>query len=185
MEQSDLRKLLLKTAVCTIACDGEIHEKEIAEMNSMVSQAIYFKDFNGQKHLIDMLEAVKMSGKDFFHEYLEDLKSSELSVVQELLVLEVILRIVYADERFDANEEMFLRLVRTHLSVHDEIITERFGVVQCLTGNDKIKFSSAVQNSDLAKISGIFDTVKLTSEISMDMPKNYSNTKDLEDLSKL
>lgn len=115
MEQRDLQMLLLKTAVCTIACDGEIHEKEIAEMNSLVSQAIYFKDFNGQERLIEMLEAVKKSGKDFFHEYLGNFKSSELSVVQELLVLEVILRIVYADERFDANEEMFLRLVRTHL----------------------------------------------------------------------
>jgi hypothetical protein len=65
MEQSDLQKLLLKTAVCTVACDGEIHEKEIAEMNSMVSQAVCFRDFNGGELLQLMLDAVSNEGRQF------------------------------------------------------------------------------------------------------------------------
>ncbi|OGU18622.1 MAG: hypothetical protein A2X85_17440 [Geobacteraceae bacterium GWF2_54_21] len=184
MEQRDLQKLLLKTAVCTIACDGEIHEKEIAEMNAMVSQAVYFKDFNGIESLSEMLDAVKKSGKDFFHEFLEGLKSSELSIVQELLLLEVILRIVYADERFDTNEEMFLRLVRTHLHVHDEIITQRFGAVPCLNASQKMEFSSVGIDSEIVKISSFFDNVKLVSELSVDTPISYSATEDLEDMTK-
>lgn len=184
MEQRDLQKLLLKAAICTIACDGEIHDKELAEMNEMVSQAVYFKDFNGHELLCEMLEAVKASGKIFFHEFLENIKFSELSIVQELLVLEVILRIVYADERFDPNEEMFLRLVRSHLNVQDEIIVQRFGAVPCLNVREKVDFSSADLNSDLVKISNFFDNVILASGFTVDAPKSNSDIEDIKDISK-
>ena len=184
MEQRDLQKLLLKAAVCTIACDGDIHDKELAEMNGMVSQAVYFKDFNGHELLCEMLEAVKASGNIFFHDFLDDLKSSDLSIVQELLVLEVILRIVYADERFDPNEEMFLRLVRTHLSLHDEIIVQRFGSVPCLNVSEKEGFSATDFDAGLVKISSFFDNVMLASGLTADSPKSYSVTEDIEDTSK-
>lgn len=184
MEQRDLQKLLLKAAVCTIACDGEIHDKELAEMNGMVSQAVYFKAFNGHELLYEMLEAVKASGKIFFHDFLDDLKSSDLSIVQELLVLEVILRIVYADERFDPNEEMFLRLVRSHLSLHDEIIVQRFGAVSCLNVSEKEGFSSKDFDAGLIRISNFFDNVKLASGLTADSTKNYSVTEEIEDISK-
>jgi uncharacterized tellurite resistance protein B-like protein len=160
MEQNDLQKLLLKTVVCTIACDGEIHEKEIAEMNLMVSQAVCFRNFNGGEVLQPMLDAVSKKGGQLLHEYFDDLKSSDLSIVQELLILEVILRIIYADERFDSNEEMFLKLVMSHLHVHSEVVLQRFGKIPIISDNDMQSYKETYYNSDINKISKNYDEIK-------------------------
>ncbi len=133
MEQRNLQKLLLETAIATIVCDGEIHEKEIAELNNIISQATYFKDFNGRELLKEMIDDVQRNVRDVLRGYLEKLKKTDLSPVQELLILEVILRIVYADERFDENEVLFIKLVRSMLKLHDETIVQRFGSVPSIT----------------------------------------------------
>ena len=181
MEQSDLQKLLLKTAVCTIACDGEIHEKEIAEMHSMVYQAVCFRDFNGAELLQTMLDAVSTEGRQFLHEYIENLKSADLSIVQELLILEVILRIVYADERFDSNEEMFLKLVMSHLKVHSEVVLQRFGQIPLISDDDLQSYKESDYVSDIDKISKNYDEIKLKAEDVVISEKVYSTDIELKE----
>jgi len=181
MEQSDLQKLLLKTAVCTIACDGEIHEKEIAEMNLMASQAVCFRNFNSGELLQSMLDAVSKEGKQFLHEYFEDLKSADLSIVQELLILEVILRIVYADERFDSNEEMFLKLVMSHLKVHSEVVLQRFGQIPLISDDDMQSYKETDYEGDINKISKNYDEIKLKAEEVVISEKVYSPNIELKD----
>ena len=152
MSQHDLQKLLLQTAVCTIACDGEIHEMEIAELHSMVSQAAYFKDFSGQEMLDEMLESVKRKSAEFFHEYLANLKLADLSPVQELLVLEVLLRIVYADERCDENEALFFQLVRSRMRLRDEMVVQRFGQITFMSDDSDSNYIDKNETVGLSKL---------------------------------
>jgi uncharacterized tellurite resistance protein B-like protein len=181
MERYDLQKLLLETAVCTIACDGEIHQLELAELNSMVSEAVYFRDLNGKPLLDKMLEEVNKNGRDFFHKYLESLKASELTSVQELLVLEIVLRIIYADKRFDENEAIFLRLVRSQLNLHDEIIVQRFGATPYIAKAESIDFSSRDSLPILDTLSEKMDNIRLNADFNIEIPdKGFAEITDIE-----
>ena len=53
------------------------------------------------------------------------------------MVLEVALRIVYADIKIDAKEVKLLQLIRSFLSIDDEIIRQRFGENEILLNVDK------------------------------------------------
>lgn len=142
MEQQDFQKLLLETVICSIACDGDIDDREVAELHKMVNHAQYFKGFNGHGSLDDMVQSVKNDGRSFLKAYFGLLEKTDLSSVQELLVLEVALRIIQADERLDDNEIAFLKLVRSHFSVHDQIIVQRFGDVPYLTTGSSEQFAT-------------------------------------------
>ena len=64
---------------------------------------------------------------------------SRRNPIQELLVLEVALRIVNADERIDENEIKFVNFLRSKLKLHDEIIIDRFGELDILYTNEYSK----------------------------------------------
>ena len=49
-----------------------------------------------------------------------------------MLVLEIVLRLIYADVKIHEKERTFLQLIRSNLSIDDEIITERFGEIEFL-----------------------------------------------------
>jgi uncharacterized tellurite resistance protein B-like protein len=134
MEQKKFQTLLLETVICSIACDGDIDDREIAELHKMINQAQYFKGLDVNEFLDKMIISVRNDGRAFLGDYFRRLQDAELSPMQELLVLEVVLRIIQADERLDDNEIAFLHLVRSNLNVHNEIIHQRFGTVPYLPG---------------------------------------------------
>ncbi|MFT6834191.1 MAG: hypothetical protein ACJA0H_000218 [Francisellaceae bacterium] len=85
--------------------------------------------------------------------------------MQELQVLELILRIIYADGRVDRNELEFLKIVKSHLNVSNEMFFKRFGDVDGLGANhtvDKItaKTQDFISELHLAELSEL-DLVKL------------------------
>ncbi|RLB71520.1 MAG: hypothetical protein DRH07_06420 [Deltaproteobacteria bacterium] len=160
MEQKEFQKLLLETVICSIACDGDIDDREIAELHKMINHAQYFKGLEIDDFLDEMIQAVKSDGRTFLGDYFKQLKEIELSPMQELLVLEVVLRIIQADERIDDNETAFLKLVRSNFNVHDEIIQQRFGTVPYLTGSSKEQYLSSVyRQEDVNVLAGKIERV--------------------------
>jgi uncharacterized tellurite resistance protein B-like protein len=127
MEQNEFQKLLLKTAVCSIACDGDIDEREIAELRKMVDRTQYFNEIKVGNLLDEMILDIKADGRLFFEDFTKTIEKADLSLMQELLVIEVILRIFYADERIDDNEITLFKVVRSKFKIHNEIIHQRFG----------------------------------------------------------
>lgn len=57
-----------------------------------------------------------------------------MELVEQFLVIEVILRTLYADQRIDENEINFLQIVIRNLGLLPEILTERFGAINTLLG---------------------------------------------------
>lgn len=156
MEQNLFQKLLLETVICSIACDGDIDDREIAELHKMVNHTQYFNGIDSLDLLNNMIQAVKTNGRVFVGEYFNRLKKIELSPAQELQVLEVILRIIQADGRLDDNEVTFLKLVRSNFGVHDEIIQQRFGDIPYLIG---ITSKNIISTSSLDKVKALADKI--------------------------
>ena len=136
IERPEFQRLLFRTAFCVMACDGECHPDEENEIRLMNKSASYFQGIDLSDELEKLLTEVKARGKHIVDDLFDDLAKLDISTVQELLLLEVSFRIVVADKKVDENEKKFIRLLRSNLKVHDEIIRDRFGVVEYLFDKD-------------------------------------------------
>ena len=144
MDKDMFKKILFKVAFCAMACDGEIHPKEIDELKIMNKNTSYFSEIDLSDELKQLVDDFKNKGVKVIEELFELLKSTKLNPIQELLVLEVALRIVNADERIDDNEIRFVNFLRSKLELHDETILDRFGELDILHTNEYLKNTISV-----------------------------------------
>lgn len=136
LERPEFQRLLFRTAFCLMACDGHIDEREVNEIKLMNKSSAYFNGIDLTDELEELLSDLKERGKHIVDELFDTLAKLDIGVVQELLFLEVSFRLVHADEKVDENEIKFLRFLRSKLKIHDEIIRDRFGVVEYLFDKD-------------------------------------------------
>lgn len=136
LERHDFQRLLFRTAFCLMACDGHIDEREVNEIKWMNTHSNYFKGIDLSDELEELLRELKVRGKHIVDELYSDLSDLNLSSVQELLILEIAFRIAHTDEKVHENEIKLIRYLRSKLHVHDEIIHDRFGVVEYLFDKD-------------------------------------------------
>jgi hypothetical protein len=136
MDKVLLKKMLFKVAFCALAADGKVDDREIKEMQVMDKNTSYFADIDLSEELNNLINGFEIKGKKIIEELFNELHNSELTTIQELLVLEIALRIISSDNEIDANEVKYIKLLRSKLKVHDEIIKERFGVIEYLMNKD-------------------------------------------------
>ncbi len=139
MDKVEFKKILFKVAFCTMACDGHIDDREIEEMKIMDKKTSFFEAIDLSVELEHLLNELKNKGAKIITDLFESLKKHELNTIQELIILEVALRIINADEKHDENEIKFIHLLRAKLKVHDETINDRFGKVDILYTNEYSK----------------------------------------------
>lgn len=126
MKTTDFQKLLFKSAVSAMAVDGVIHDIEIEEIKSIVKHNAYFLDFDFENELEENLTTIKKSGKDAINQYLVSLASSDMNQKQELILVDVLLRMMEADKHFDTAEIKFLQLVKSKLKTSEEVLISKF-----------------------------------------------------------
>lgn len=136
LEKQHFQRLLFKVAFCTIACDGHIDDYEIKEMKAMDKSAAYFQGIDLTDELNNLLNTLRDRGKHIIDELYAILKVTQLTTIQELLILEVAFRLAMANKIMDENEIKFIRFLRSHLELHDETIRDRFGPVEYLFDKD-------------------------------------------------
>lgn len=139
MDKSEFKKILFKVAFCTMACDGHIDNREIEELRLMDKNTSFFEAVDLSDELKELVSELKGKGNKVIEELFSSLKKASLNPIQELLVLEVALRIINADEKHDENEVKFIHLLRSKLALHDETINDRFGDVKILYTNEYSK----------------------------------------------
>ena len=132
MDSNKFKKLLFEVACCTMACDFDIDEREIRELKYIDTSTTYFKDIDLSRQLDSFLSNIKGREAETIDELVEKIKSASMSPVEELLVMEIVLRLIYADLRIDEKEIEFLTSIRLALSISDEIIADRFGKIDFL-----------------------------------------------------
>lgn len=132
VSESEYHHLLFRSAVLVMACDGEIHADELEELRLAHQRTSYFSgiDFDLEfSRLRDHLEGGK---HEVIQKYFQALGEYELDTVQQLQILELVLRIIYADQRVDENEKRFCQMLLRVLRIPEAIIEKRFGSVPFL-----------------------------------------------------
>ena len=132
MDKTKFTNLLFDIACSAVTCDGHIDEKEIRELKHINRTTTYFKDIDLSKRLDRFLNNFKYNADQTINNILDHTKDEFLNPVEEMLVLEVALRLIYADTKIDEKEIKFIESVRSCLGLDDEMITQRFGVIDFL-----------------------------------------------------
>ena len=138
MDTITFDKLLLKTAFCCMAADGNIDEKEITLLKSMCEKSPLFVNFNFKEEINLLISKINSSGKTFIQNYFDLLKNFQLSEQEELILIDFAIQTINADERVEYSEIKFFKNIKHRLKVSDEKILERFPDIELYLEQDII-----------------------------------------------
>ena len=126
MKTISFDKLLLKTAFCCMASDGNIDKREIALIKTMCVNSPLFKDFNFQEEINSLVNKINTRGKEFITYYFDLLGKSTLSEKEELTLIDFAIQTIKADEQIEYSEIKFFKNIRHRLNISDENILAVF-----------------------------------------------------------
>ena len=162
MDKNKFKKVLFKVAFCAMACDGDIDQREIEELKIMDENTSFFSEIDLTDELKQLVKDFKNKGTKVIEELFGYLRETKLNPIQELIVLEVALRIINVDKRHDENEVKYINLLRSKLELHDETINDRFGELDILytneysknivAGKTEIEFAESVKLPEMSEL---------------------------------
>lgn len=126
MEKISFDKILFRSAFSVMACDGEIHRDEISAFKNISTKNPYFSDIDFETEMKSAVDELKSKGINYITEFFEILKRSNFKEKQKLLLIEIILKIIDADNKVDDNELSFLNTVINILNLTEEFLIMKF-----------------------------------------------------------
>lgn len=111
-----------------MTCDGDIAEEEthyLIDKAKVFPQ--YFKGLPVDDYLHKWIDSINAEGLDFLNEYLSEIDSCNLDKDDELILAELALEMIAADDIIQFSEVKFFKKIRKHLhKVTDDDIIENF-----------------------------------------------------------
>jgi uncharacterized tellurite resistance protein B-like protein len=138
MDTISFDKLLLKSAFCCMASDGNIDNREIALIKKMCENSPLFKDFNFEEEINTLVNKINTRGKEFISYYFELLSKSNLTEKEELTLIDFAIQTIMADDKIDYSEIKFFKNIRHRLKISDENIIAVFPDIEQFLEKDII-----------------------------------------------
>lgn len=138
MENISFDELLLKTAFCCMASDGNIDSREITLIKSMCENSQLFKDFNFQEEINALVNKINATGKEFISNYFDVLNKASLTEKEELTLIDFAIQTIMADEQIEYSEIKFFKNIRHRLKISDENILAAFPSIEQFLEQDII-----------------------------------------------
>lgn len=142
METISFDRLLLKTAFCCMASDGNIAKKEVALIKKLCEKSPIFKDFDFKKEINGLVNKLNANGRDFINYYFSLLKDADLSIEEELALIEFAVETIKADDQIEYSEIKFFKAIRHNLKLSDEKILEKHDDIEFWLEDDISTVSS-------------------------------------------
>lgn len=120
METIPFDKLLLKTAFCCMASDGNIDKREVELIKKMCEQSPLFNDFDFGTEINILLAKINERGSEFITYYFDLLNETDLSEQEELSIIDFAIKTINADEVVEYSEVKFFKAIRKCLSISDD-----------------------------------------------------------------
>ena len=104
MDTITFDKLLLKTAFCCMASDGNIDQREIMLIKSMCEKSELFKNFNFQEEINQFVTKLNTNGKTFIQHYFDLLKTADFSEQKKLTLIDFAIQTINAHKIVEYSE---------------------------------------------------------------------------------
>tara|TARA_B000000475_G_C15983833_1_gene442129 strand:- start:985 stop:1455 length:471 start_codon:yes stop_codon:yes gene_type:complete len=150
MDKIKFKELLMNISICAIACDGDIDEREIEALKNIEKNTPYFSGIDLSKKLESSLKNCLADLDKFQKDIFNKLESAKLNIIQELMILEISMRIISADQIELEIEKEYINNLRKYLQIDDFLINERFGDIEYLRPmsnefNSEVNLPNAVE----------------------------------------
>jgi uncharacterized tellurite resistance protein B-like protein len=160
MSSEKFKYLLFDIACGAVTCDGHIDAKEIEELKSIDKSTAYFSGIDLSRKLNTFIKSFNEDANGTIDKVYKSINKESLNPVEELLILEIVLRLIYSDTKLDENEVHYIKVVRSKLSISDEIIKQRFGEIDLLLRQEssRMVFSDKKSNINTKALNEMIDT---------------------------
>lgn len=138
MDTKNFDKLLLKTAFCCMASDGDIDPREVELIHEMCTESSLFKDLDFEAEMNALVADINAQGKTFIQGYFEELGKANLNNEEELLIVDFAIKTIYADDVVEYSEIKFFKVIRHNLKISDDAILERFPDIEQFLEEDLV-----------------------------------------------
>jgi uncharacterized tellurite resistance protein B-like protein len=160
MQTIDFDRLVLKTAFCCMASDGDIDEREVSVIKSICEGLPSFENVDLDKEMNVYVSEINSDSKQFITGYFTTLEQSELTEKEELVLIDAAIKVIKADEIIEYSEIKFFKNIRYRLKISDSKIIDHFSPTE--EEIDQFLGEDIITESFLNKITAqYFDTVEL------------------------
>ena len=142
MNTTTFDKLLLRTAFCCMASDGNIDKREIAMIQSLCQASDIFKELDFQEAINQFVNEINKNGKQFIQDHFDLLLESNLTEEKELSLIEFAVKTIRSDEQIEYLEIKFFKSIRHRLKISDEKILEAFPDIEIFLEKDIVTESN-------------------------------------------
>jgi len=126
MEKQDFEKLLLKASFSCMVCDGSIEKNELDLIRTLFQASSFNEIQNVDDVMNQFINEINQKGKDFLRLFLRELKQADLSLEEEISLIDFSLKTIYSDFDVKYNEIKFFKTIRSYLKITNEAILEAF-----------------------------------------------------------
>lgn len=178
METISFDKLLIKTAFCCMASDGNIDKREITLIKSMCENSPLFIDFNFEEEINNLVKKINTGGKDFILYYFHLLDNSSLTEKEELTLIDFAIQTIKIDDKIEYSEIKFFKNIRHRLKVSDEKILLDFPDIEQFLERDIItdSFLNIIASQYLESVDlPLFDLITTSTNSSDDLSNKELN----------
>lgn len=128
MEENSVNHLLLKTAFCCMACDGEIAPEEIALIKSICREIPALQQIDFEKEINLLVTSINFDSKEFLSDFFKTIKQNAPDLIEqeELALIEIAINVIKADNKIEYSEIKFFKAIRYCFKVSDDRIISHF-----------------------------------------------------------
>lgn len=141
METISFDKLLLNTAFCCMASDGNIDIREIKLIKSLCEKSKLLQMDNFEEEINSLVGQINTRGKEFITHYFQLLDSSNLTENDELTLIDFAIQTIKADDQIEYSEIKFFKNIRNRLKVSNARIMNEFPNIDMFLEDDLVNDS--------------------------------------------
>lgn len=156
------QEIFLKTVFCCMACDGDIAPEEVDFIRNNCTSNQLFRNLDVENLLTNWLNKINNDGRKFLYNYLKELEAFSMTKDNLLLLLELAMQTIEADNIIEYSEVAFFKQIRKRISLSDEDIIEKHPIweeflLSDINTSDEIMWDT---NTHFSK--NVFDNLKTT-----------------------
>jgi uncharacterized tellurite resistance protein B-like protein len=136
METTTFDKVLLKTAFCCMASDGEIEKREIELIKSLCKAEDVFKNNDFLAEINSLVSKINNNSSEFISNFFKEINSLTLSESEELMLINFAIETIKADEEIKYAEVKFFKAIRHHLNLSNDRILADFPDIESFLKED-------------------------------------------------
>lgn len=126
MKNKDFKKILFRATFTMMAVDGDIHNSEISAIKYLIKNTPYFIDVDLDSELKFNIDILNKDKDNFISDFIEMIKNYDFSESQIITLIEVLIKIIKADNIVDPSELEFLRMVIDSLPITERQLIVKF-----------------------------------------------------------